>query len=105
MMKLLTKEIRKKLPPLYAQEELGGDAVVHVKFFTPDGAWTWLATEFDGDDTFFGLVIGMETELGYFSLSELQSARGKLGLPIERDMYFGTKTLKEVPECPQWLKE
>lgn len=40
-MKLLTQEIRKKLPPLYAQEGQGGGAIVHCKFFTPDSGWTW----------------------------------------------------------------
>jgi hypothetical protein len=27
-------------------------------------------------------------ELGYVSLTELHSVRGKLGLPIERDLHF-----------------
>ena len=95
-MRLLTKEIRNTLPPLYSQEELGSKAVVHVKFFTPDSSWTWLATEFDGKDTFFGLVDGHFKELGYFSLAELESVRGPLGLPIERDLYWKPKTLEEI---------
>lgn len=95
-MKLLTKEVLEKLPKLYSQEEKGLEAVAVVKFFTPDSNWTWYATEFDGEDTFFGLVDGFEKELGYFSLSELQSVKGALGLPIERDMYFKPKTLKEL---------
>jgi len=95
-MKLLTKEILEKLPKLYTQEEKGLDAVAIVKFFTPDSNWTWYATEFDGDDLFFGLVEGFEKEIGYFRLSELQSVKGVLGLPIERDMYFKPKTLKEL---------
>lgn len=37
---------------------------------------------------FFGYVIGLEAELGYFSLSELEQIRGALGLPVERDLYF-----------------
>ena len=70
-MKLLTEELRAKLPKLYEQEKLGENAIVHCKFFTPWSNWTWLVLEFDGKDTFFGLVYGHETELGYFSLSEL----------------------------------
>jgi hypothetical protein len=54
------------------------------------------ATEFDGEDTFFGLVDGHERELGYFSLRELESVRGALGLPIERDLYWRPKTLREI---------
>ncbi len=87
-MKLLTKALRKKLPPLYSNEELGMEAIAQVKFFTPDSNWTWWATEFDGEDRFFGLVEGFEKELGYFSLSELESVHGPMGLPIERDLYF-----------------
>lgn len=86
-MKLLTKQIRKKLPPLYSQYSKGGKAVAYVKFFTPDSSWTWYATEFDGKDTFFGLVDGIVKELGYFSLSELEKAKGPMGLPIERDLH------------------
>ena len=52
--------------------------------------------EFDGKDTFFGLVDGFEVELGYFTLSELQRNRGKLGLPIERDLYFTPCRLSEL---------
>jgi hypothetical protein len=54
--------------------------------------------DFDGDDILFGLVIGFEIELGYFSLSELQAVRGHWGLPIERDLYFEPKTLRELKE-------
>lgn len=99
-MKLLTKAVEKKLPPIYAQSEKGDDAIAYVKFFTPDSNWTWYATEFDGEDSFFGLIKGFETELGYFSLSELQKARGPLGLKIERDLYWSPKTLKQIKENP-----
>lgn len=93
---LLTEQIRKKLPRLYECEIQGLNAVAQVKFFTPDSSWTWYATEFDGEDVFFGLVVGHEAELGYFSLSELLSIRGPLGLPIERDLYYVPKPLKEL---------
>tara|TARA_A100001037_G_scaffold222820_1_gene200648 strand:+ start:900 stop:1187 length:288 start_codon:yes stop_codon:yes gene_type:complete len=93
-MKLLTKELRAKLPPLYSTEK-DKDPTAVVKFFTPDSNWTWFATEFDGEDRFFGLVDGFDKELGYFSLSELASARGPLGLPIERDRWFSPKPLSE----------
>jgi hypothetical protein len=95
-MKLLTKEIRRKLPPLYSQDGKGGKAMAHVKFFTPDSSWTWYATEFDGQDTFFGLVDGLDKELGYFSLAELEQVKGPMGLPIERDLHWHPKTLEEI---------
>ncbi len=98
-MKLLTKEIRRKLPPLYGQERLGGKAVAYLKLFTPDSSWSFFATEFDGHDLFFGLVEGHVEELGYFSLSELKRVKGPMGLPIERDLHWQPKTLDEiVPE-------
>src|ERR1700730_8725390 len=94
-LKLLTKALRKKLPPLYSQEH-EEDPLVICKFFTPDSNWTWYPYEFDGEDLFFGLIYGLETHLGYFSLHELEAARGPLGLPIERDIHFTPKTLSEV---------
>ena len=95
-MKLLTKEIKRRLPLLGSQEAGGLEALAQVKFFTPDGSWTWYATEFDGEEMFFGLVAGFEKELGYFRLSELEQVRGRLGLPIERDRYFRPTTLRKL---------
>lgn len=97
-MPLLPDNIREQLPPLYSNEEQGLEARALVKFFTPDSNWTWYASEFDGRDIFFGLVVGFEVEFGYFSLSELESVRGPLGLPIERDKYFQPTTLRELQQ-------
>lgn len=94
-MKLLTKALLRKIPALHATDNQE-DPMVWVKFFTPDAQWTWYVTEFDGEDMFFGLVQGLETELGYFSLSELRRVRGRLGLPIERDRYFKPHPLSQI---------
>lgn len=72
--------------------ETGGAPVTMpvVKFFCPWGAATWLFSEWDGQDTLFGLCDlghGMP-ELGYASLSELRSLKGPWGLTIERDLHF-----------------
>ncbi len=91
-MKLLTKELLRKIPKLYAQDEKGLEAIAYVKFFDCWGSWTWFATEFDGEDTFFGYVVGNYPELGYFSLSELKS----LGWRIERDRFFTPTTLSKL---------
>jgi hypothetical protein len=68
-----------------------------VKLFTPDAQCTWLLTEIDADTNLaFGLCdLGLgEPELGYVSLVELSTVRGKLGLPVERDLHFvATKTI------------
>lgn len=99
-MKLLTKEIRDKLPKIREQEEKGEDAIVHVKFFTPWSHWTWYGTEGqpeeNGDFLFFGLVDGMEKEIGYWTLNELESVKGPLGLRIERDKFWTPKSLNKI---------
>ena len=94
-MKLLTQENRKQLPKLYSQDGKGMEAIAYVKFFDPTSQWAWYASEFDGEDQFFGLVCGFEDEMGYFSLSELQSVRGSFGLGIERDMHWTPRALKD----------
>ena len=97
-MKLLTEELRRSLPALYAQKEFA-DPIVHIKFFTPNSRWTWYATEGqpEGDDfIFFGYVIGQEREWGYFLLSELEAGRGPFGLAIERDLYFTPGPFSQV---------
>ena len=96
-MKLMTKELEAKLPSLYANEELGNDAVALVKYFTPDADWTWYATEYNPETKqFFGLVDGFELELGYFNLEELENLRGPFGLPVERDLYWKPTPLKNL---------
>ncbi|MBY3387627.1 DUF2958 domain-containing protein [Rhizobium ruizarguesonis] len=62
-----------------------------VKFFTPDANGTWLFSELASDgDTLFGLCdLGHGyPELGYVSLAEISTLRGRLGLLVERDHHF-----------------
>jgi Protein of unknown function (DUF2958) len=71
-----------------------------VKLFTPDAGATWLLTELNPEypDVAFGLCdLGLGSpELGYVSITELESVRGGLGLPVERDLHFkGDKPLSE----------
>lgn len=91
-MKLMTDELRRKLPPLYGTEH-EARAIAQAKYFTPWTNWTWYAVEFDGEDTFFGLVEGFGREWGYFSLKELESIEGPGGLRIERDLFFQPKPI------------
>ena len=101
--KLMTKEIGKKIPPLYANEDaVDPDAViVHAKLFSPyNRIWTWYITEWDAaTGTCFGLVKGYETELGYFDLTELSEITVMGRVPaVERDLYWNPTTLGEVRE-------
>lgn len=101
-MQLLTKEVLKRFAEVGNQDGQGDQAKVIAKFFNPQGAGTWLATEFiPSEGVFFGFVsiYGDQSgcdELGYFSLAELESFRGRLGLGIERDRGFREKTLAEA---------
>ena len=95
---MLTEEIRKALPKLYATEHTPTDEkIAQVKFFSPYNGWRWYAVEFDGEDTFFGLVEGWEVEWGYFSLSELAGATVANGVPaVERDLLWSPTAMKNI---------
>ena len=106
---LLDEESRAKLPPLYSNEKLGLEALAQVKFFMLDG-WIWYASEgslvdengyFDTDKPkvdflCFGLVIGFEVELGYFSVSELEAVHSAGGLSVEIDKMFEPVSLGQL---------
>ena len=94
-MQLLPSELRQSLPPLGSGD---GDenALALVRFYAVDTDWTWYVSEFDGHDTFFGVVDGFEVEYGYFTLSELSDYRGVWGAPILRDPAFVPKRLAEI---------
>lgn len=95
---LLTQEVRDTLPPLYNSEKHPEkEAIAVVKFFSPYSQWTWYAIEFDGVDTFWGLVDGFEMEYGYFSYSELEAVSVFGGVPaVERDCYWSPRPVKEI---------
>jgi hypothetical protein len=101
-MKLLTDELRTKLPPLYSQEA-EAEPIVYAKFFLPGTGWTWYVTEGSQQEDeflFFGLVVGLESEFGYFLLSELESVRTRLGNGVERDLNFTERRLTDVVPAP-----
>ena len=107
-MQLMTKEIEKKAEkyPLGSQDGKELDAEIIVKYFDPMGNWRWYATEYDPKQKlFFGYVSGFENEAGYFSLQELESV--KKPLPIERDLYFDNKKVRDIPhdQLPSFLEK
>jgi hypothetical protein len=93
-MKLLTESQRRKLLANGLRRKTDVDFDPHpvIMIFTPDAGATWLLTELDPDEPAraFGLAdLGFGCpELGYVDLRELATVRGKLGLSIERDLYF-----------------
>ena len=95
---LFPKHVEATLPPLYSNENKSPEeTTVQVKFFNAGGVGTWYATEYDAENKmFFGWADLGSPELGYFSLTELESYTGPLGLGIERDMYWSPTPLSEV---------
>ena len=97
-MKLLTESLKKKIPPLYAQDGKGDNATVYAKFFCPWNSWTWYVTEYDPKtNECFGYVDGDFPELGYFSVTELESVKHpQLMLGIEREIHFEPIKLRDI---------
>ncbi|GIT93342.1 single-stranded DNA endonuclease [Jannaschia pagri] len=93
-MSLLTEGQRTKLIANFRANQQGLetlDPCPVVKIITPDANATWLLTEFDPcTELFFGLCdLGFGfPELGYVALADLETCRGALGLPVERDRWF-----------------
>ena len=88
-MELLPIELRQQLPKLHGQAG-NDDHFVYLKYFFPAGNWTWFVTEGApcGDDfLFYGFVIGLDQEWGYFTLKQLEEINVH-GLTVERDLYF-----------------
>lgn len=85
------------VPKLYSQDgKVNTEVTAFVKIFDPSGSWTWFITEWDGEDTCFGLVKGHETELGYMNLREMARVDGRLGIGLEIDVHFLPTSLYEV---------
>ena len=97
---LMTKELEKIIPKMYSSEDTKlEDKIVYAKFFTPDSNWTWWVLEYDRvEREMFCMVHGLEKELGYVSLIELESIRGPLGLKVERDLHFTPTQYKDIEE-------
>lgn len=97
-MKLMTKELEERFKTIGSQE-LETNPIVVAKFFNPTGRGTWYATEYNPEDKiFFGYVslFGDECdEWGSFSLEELESYHGMLGLGIERDLHAGEHRIED----------
>jgi hypothetical protein len=98
-MKLMTKELEIRFARVGSQEN-ASDPLIIAKFFNPQGAGTWYATEYDPNTkTFFGYVSifgDLNDEWGYFSLQELESYKGPWGLGIERDLYWDEVPISTV---------
>jgi len=97
-MQLLTDELKDTIPEFYSSEDVDlEEKMLYAKFFLPDANWTWYILEYDKEsNSFFALVDGLDVELGYVSLEELEQVRGHMGLHVERDLYFTPVKYKEL---------
>lgn len=97
MENLVPEELIKSIPGLYDTEEQN-DPICHVKLFLPDGNFTWYIIEIckEEKELCFGYVKTLDSELGYFSLKEIESITGSLGLRVERDLGFKPTKLSVV---------
>ena len=93
---LMPDSVAESIPRIYATEN-ESDPVATLKWFAPGTSWSWYVLEYDPDEKMcFGLVQGLETELGYFGLLEIENIRGPLGLPVERDLSWSPARLSEL---------
>lgn len=101
-MKLMTKEIEKKLEQtgLFPKIDNMMEAEVIVKYFNPCGAGTWLiigGERVQDDWELYGYAtLGYGWEWGSVMLSDLTSYKGQFSLGIERDLYFEGKRVKDL---------
>lgn len=67
-----------------------------IKLFDPTGSWTGFISGYDPETRIAtGRVHGLEDEYGDFGMEELVEFRGRFGLPIERDLYWEPRPLKD----------
>ena len=97
---LMTEKLADTIPAIGATENAADydDVTARAKLFSPYSNWTWFITEMDRQTgQCFGLVEGLETELGYFDLTELAETTVLGGVPaVERDLYWQPMTLGEI---------
>jgi len=96
MSELLPEELKIALPKISAQEGSKNPTVFAVFQFPLSGS-IWFVTEADSyedDLCFFGYVVGLEREWGYFCLSELESVD-----------FNGIKVCREKDHVPKPLSE
>lgn len=96
MSELFPRELCVGLPKISDQER-NKDPSVYAVFQFPVSGWTWFVTAadaFEEDICFFGYVLGLEREWGYFCLSELESVDIN-GIKICRDEDHVPRPLSE----------
>lgn len=87
--KLISKTAAKKIPALYAQENVK-DPIVYAHIFSCVANYDFYCTEYDPENLLaFGYVKFFENEWGYVSIAELEQVNANKGFGVfEFDRYF-----------------
>jgi len=99
MSELLPKELKDALPR-NSDQEWNKNPTVYAVFQFQLSGWLWFATEgeaIDDDFLFFGYVVGLEREWGYFCLSDLESVDIH-GIKVRREE---DHVMRPLSECLQ----
>ena len=89
-----------KLPKLYETDNKKlEDIIIHMHFFI--GSCDWYMAEYSSPERlFFGYAILNNdidnSEWGYISFDELCSIKTKLGIEVDRDLYWTAKRAGEI---------
>ena len=94
---LITKELEETIPAMYSDDNTKlEEKIIYAKFYIHN--WTWWILEYSKEErVFFAYVQGLEKELGYVSLEELENLNIN-GLKVERDLYFTPTKFKKIKE-------
>jgi hypothetical protein len=87
-----------RLPSTEAALEAGMDARVIVHIFNPTGSGDWYVTGYDPETRIVSgaASLGYGVELGDSSMAELVEFRGRFGLPLERDLHWTPKPIRDL---------
>jgi hypothetical protein len=86
-----------KLPTMVNLDTPLAETVAKVRLFNPTGIGTWWIASYDPDTGIaYGVADLHEREVGDFYIPELVDFRGRMGLPIERDLYYTPVSLAAV---------
>jgi hypothetical protein len=105
---LLPDKLKTRLPGMGSSPETPlEETIVHIKFQDPADRWKWYVIEFDGEGTFFGLVVNaVGVVVGQFTLAELESLRFDAeGQGIRRDSNFQSMTVLDLSDIEPGIDE
>jgi hypothetical protein len=100
-MPLLPDDLRDRLPRLYSQEA-DLNPIIYARFYLPGTQWAWYVIEGEPEDEdflFFGFVMGLYNEFGYFRLSELEALLSRL-----KRVWSATQTSQKAGSPMSYLR-